>query len=149
MLSTFVLLFPRERMRAGLEKEAILCFAFESFGVKESDHEHLDRMDSLIDSMVGKYRNCSGKDWKGTLPWCWRNLKLIIVLISFNGYGEEFLAAQQSPQSPLLSGLMIILRVLAMNVKRRWPTTSSQNLFWAPLSSFLLADQMKMTLVEA
>lgn len=58
----------RERMRAGLEKEAILCFAFESFGVKESDHEHLDRMDSLIDSMVGKYRNGSGKDWKGTLP---------------------------------------------------------------------------------
>lgn len=136
-------------MRAGLEKEAILCFAFESFGVKESDHEHLDRMDSLIDSMVGKYRNGSGKDWKGTLPWCWRNLKLIIVLISFNGYGEEFLATQPSPQSPLLSGLMIILRVLAMNVERSWCTTSSQNLSWAPLSSFLLANQMKMTLVEA
>lgn len=33
-------------MRAGLVKEAILCFAFESFGVKESDLEHLDRMDS-------------------------------------------------------------------------------------------------------
>lgn len=99
--------------------------------------------------MVGKYRNGSGKDWKGTLPWCWRNLKLLIVLICFNGYGEEFLAAQQSPQSPLLSGLMTTLRVLAMNVERRWCTTSSQNLSWAPLSSFLLADQMKMTLVEA
>lgn len=33
-------------MRAGLVKEAILCFAFESSGVKESDLEHLDRMDS-------------------------------------------------------------------------------------------------------
>lgn len=38
-------------MRAGLVKEAILSFAFESFGVKESDHEHLDRMDNLIETV--------------------------------------------------------------------------------------------------
>ena len=65
------------------------------------------------------------------------------------GMVKSFLAAQQSPQSPLLSCLMITLRVLAMNAERGWCTTSSQNLSWAPLSSFLLADQMKMTLVEA
>lgn len=43
--------FWEGEMRKGSVKEVILYFAIKGFGVKESDLEHLDRMDSLVETV--------------------------------------------------------------------------------------------------